>query len=211
MTRGVVSVRPDDSVIVAAGRMFEGDFDGLPVVDDKGILVGLVTQSNLISKQTNIHIPTLLIFLNKFDLYKKDRKFIGEQMEVVNNLRVRDVMNPEPPLVYEGESVERTFMQLSRTHGLSPTSVVNLSKHLLGVVTRYDILKTYNNKMQNSGWTLADARVNDEKVVKFLDDFNKKFIFISRWRAHMWLFINLAFLIAGIYLATLAIIRIQVV
>ncbi len=210
MVSKVVTVSPDDSVLTAAKLMSENKFDGLPVIDADGTLQGLVTQSNLISRSGNVHVPTLLTLINKFDLYRKDRKLIDAQLKVINSLKVSDVMNPEPPLIYSGESVEKAFMQLSSTHGSSPTSVVDISKRLLGVITRFDILKTYTGKIGNSGWAVNDTRLEDKRVDSFINDFSSKFLFISRWRTRMWLAINIAFLLGGIYIATLAIVRVHV-
>lgn len=47
MTRKVLSVRPDTSIIDAAQIMLEGKVSGLPVLDSGGQLVGMLTESDV--------------------------------------------------------------------------------------------------------------------------------------------------------------------
>ncbi|MFB6090665.1 MAG: CBS domain-containing protein [Halobellus sp.] len=48
MTEDVETVSPDDDVSEVLGRLAEADFNGFPVVDDDGALVGIVTQHDLV-------------------------------------------------------------------------------------------------------------------------------------------------------------------
>ena len=48
MTREVVTVRPDTPVLIAARQMLERKISGLPVVDDAGCVVGIVTEHDLL-------------------------------------------------------------------------------------------------------------------------------------------------------------------
>lgn len=47
MTRPVVSVRPDTTVMALAGLMEAHPFNGLPVVDESGVVQGVVTRGDL--------------------------------------------------------------------------------------------------------------------------------------------------------------------
>lgn len=47
MTRKVMSVGPDVSIIDAAEMMMRNKVSGLPVIDDQGQLVGMVTESDI--------------------------------------------------------------------------------------------------------------------------------------------------------------------
>jgi CBS domain-containing protein len=46
MTRDIISVRPESKAHAAAALMLENKISSLPVVDEKGTLVGLVTQTD---------------------------------------------------------------------------------------------------------------------------------------------------------------------
>jgi len=49
MTENVVTIRPTDSVRSAIERLLSEQISGLPVVDDKGKLVGIVTEFALLA------------------------------------------------------------------------------------------------------------------------------------------------------------------
>ena len=50
MTLQVASVSPDESVAVAARLMLQKKISGLPVVDDRGNLVGVVTEGDFLRR-----------------------------------------------------------------------------------------------------------------------------------------------------------------
>lgn len=50
MQRSVETASPDASVLAVARRLVEGGLTGLPVIDDAGTLVGVVTEYDVISK-----------------------------------------------------------------------------------------------------------------------------------------------------------------
>jgi CBS domain-containing protein len=50
MTPHVVSVAPEESVLVAARLMLQKKISGLPVVDDFGNLVGVVTEGDFLRR-----------------------------------------------------------------------------------------------------------------------------------------------------------------
>lgn len=47
MSRNVVTLNPDDSIIDAAQLMLDNKVSGLPVVDDHGKLIGILTESDI--------------------------------------------------------------------------------------------------------------------------------------------------------------------
>jgi CBS domain-containing protein len=66
MTRHVISVRPDCEVVAAAQLMLQNRISGLPVVDDRGKLVGIVTEGDMLRRRetrTERRRPRWLEFL----------------------------------------------------------------------------------------------------------------------------------------------------
>lgn len=61
MTRNVITVKPDDTIIHAAELMLNHKIGGLPVVDEKGHVVGMLTESDifkmLIESRTKAIMP----------------------------------------------------------------------------------------------------------------------------------------------------------
>jgi len=85
MTRNPITVRPDDTVEHAAQLMLENTISGLPVVDDTGQLVGILTQSDVF--RAFMHITGIQQGGVQFALRLEDRP--GLIKEVVDILRGR--------------------------------------------------------------------------------------------------------------------------
>jgi len=66
MTRDVITVRPDAMIEDLARLLVKHDISGVPVVDEKGTLKGIVTENDLITKNSRLHLPTIL---RLFDAY----------------------------------------------------------------------------------------------------------------------------------------------
>ena len=60
MTTEVISVKKDTSLHELAKILYENHINGVPVVDDDGLLVGIICESDLIRKNKKLHIPTAL-------------------------------------------------------------------------------------------------------------------------------------------------------
>ncbi len=54
MTRDLITVSPDTEIVHAAKLLLEKGINGIPVVDKKGELVGIICQSQ---NQDDLHIP----------------------------------------------------------------------------------------------------------------------------------------------------------
>jgi len=66
MTTDVITVSPD-ATVEELGRLFiEKQISGAPVVDAAGKLFGVVTENDLISKNSRLHIPTVLRLFDAF-------------------------------------------------------------------------------------------------------------------------------------------------
>ena len=63
MTANVITVTPETEIVQAARMLLDNRINGLPVVDAKGRLVGIVCQSDLIVQQKRVRVPSLFTFL----------------------------------------------------------------------------------------------------------------------------------------------------
>ncbi len=66
MAEKVITVTPE-TTIEELGRIFiEKGISGSPVLDAEGRLFGIITENDLISKNTRLHIPTILRLFDAF-------------------------------------------------------------------------------------------------------------------------------------------------
>lgn len=141
MTRTVVSVRPETPIAEAAKALQEHQLDGVPVVDEENILVGILTEYDLVSKGTLVHLPTFQKVLQNLSF--EDRKPIQEIKEVMK-LTVRDVMNTEPLTLSPDQTMSDAVTLFHEHHRVNPVPVINEDRKVVGVLSRWDIVKLFH-------------------------------------------------------------------
>src|SRR3989338_1931853 len=137
MTRKVISVSPETSLMKAADILSRNYLRGLPVVTAEGRVVGLLTEHDFITKGSAMHLPTLLKLIGHLDIYWKDKDLIRKDIKNMFSLRVADVMEKNPPILPQDASVEDLLAIFNQYHGVSPILITDQSSRLAGVVSRY--------------------------------------------------------------------------
>jgi CBS-domain-containing membrane protein len=92
MTRHVITVSPTTPIHNAARLMVEHGVSGLPVVDDDGRLVGIISEGDLILRQTRQHERPWWrwFFENGEQLAREYQKAVGTTVGEVMTLRGHD-------------------------------------------------------------------------------------------------------------------------
>ena len=144
MTKKVITVSPQTPIVEAIGTLLQGGFNGLPVIDDKGFLVGVVTEYNFIISGSNIHLPTLLKLFDQLDTYKKDQYLIKNDLKQILTLTVNDVMNKEPLTLPETATFEEVIKLFKAHHRVNPIPVIDKDNRVIGVVSRFDVLRPFH-------------------------------------------------------------------
>ena len=208
MTSKVITVSPQTPIVEAIGVLLQGNFNGLPVVDDKGFLVGILTEYNFIVGSSSIHLPTLVKLFDQLDTYKKDQYLIKDELKEILALSVNDVMNKDPLTLSPNDSIEKLAEAFKEHHTVNPIPVVDEVKHLVGIVSRSDLLKFFGDRnIQIKHDTEAEV---DKSVAIFVKNFENRFTFVSKGRAKWWLVASILFALVGFAIAWLLILRVDV-
>ncbi len=198
MTKNVVSVTPETSLMEAANVLYKGGFNGAPVVDGKNRLIGILTEYDLIQKGTSFHIPTFLKLIKEFNVYRKDKQFINEELKNIFSVKVKDIMNPEPLTINPDASMDEAVRLFSEHHRVNPIPVTDSSNTVVGIISRCDILQLYAPSPDLSKFLKTNQeRHYDKEVDEFLNKFEKRFVFVSKFRTRFWLLFSAIFLIIG--------------
>ena len=148
MTKEVISLEPNDSIEKATELFEKHNFDGFPVVEE-GKLVGIVTAYDMVNESYATHLPLLAEILEDISNDKKDRKHLEEQFKKVKSIKIKDMMNIDPLVVRFDVSVEELAKEFIQHHRVNPIPVVDADKNLLGIVSRFDILRFFDEKYFN--------------------------------------------------------------
>lgn len=125
MSPDVITVTPDTLLLEAAKLMREYDIRRLPVVDDEGDLVGIVTFGDVreasASDETSLGVWELNFILAKLD--------------------IKRVMTPNPITVHTTDTIA-TAAELMLEHKISGLPVIDPADgRLVGIITESDIFR----------------------------------------------------------------------
>lgn len=137
MTRDVITVNPSMTIEEFARILMKNQISGAPVVDEKGSLIGIATENDLITQNKRLHIPTILRLFDAFiplgtsRLEREIKKITATTVEEICTKKVVTV-DPETPL----EEIA-TIMTEKKIH-LIP--VIKDGK-IVGIIGKRDIIK----------------------------------------------------------------------
>jgi CBS domain-containing protein len=139
MTKDVVTVSPDTGIGHAAELLLERGFNGVPVVDGTGKLVGLLCQTDLVAQQKKFPVPSIFTFLDGVISFTS-MKHLEKEIQKITAMTVADAMTPNPVTVGPETSIEEagTIMVDRNFHTLP---VVDEGE-LVGIVGKEDVLRT---------------------------------------------------------------------
>src|SRR3989344_6786781 len=125
MTSKVISVGPTMPLLEAHDIIAKNNLDGVPVVDEENRLVGILTEYDLLTKGSALHLPTFQKILTQLKIYQKDHGDLSDDIERLKKLTVADVMNSEPLTLSESVSFEDVVNTFRDNHRVNPIPVVN--------------------------------------------------------------------------------------
>ena len=139
MTRELITVSPGTEIVHATKLLLENRINGVPVTDEKGKLVGILCQSDLIAQQKKLPIPSFFTFLNGL-IPLTSMKQIEKQVQKIAAVTVAQAMTPNPVTVQPDTNIE-AMAALMVDQSFHTIPVVEEGE-LLGIVGKEDILKT---------------------------------------------------------------------
>ncbi|HUV51210.1 MAG TPA: CBS domain-containing protein [Anaerolineae bacterium] len=139
MNTNLITVTPDMDISRAAKILFDNRINGVPVVDDNGGLVGILCQSDLITQQKKLPIPTIFTFLDGL-IRLTSVKQIEKQVRKIAALTVLEAMTPKPVTVRPDTGLE-TVAALMVDSNFHTLPVVEDSC-LVGIIGKADVLRT---------------------------------------------------------------------
>lgn len=138
MTRDVITVRPDTPVAEAAKLLLDKRVNGLPVVDDADTLVGIICQSDLITQQKKLPLPTYFTLLDGL-IPLTSLGSVERQIKKMSATVVKDAMTLDPVSVSPDSDIQEVA-NLMVEKNFHTIPVVRDGK-LAGIVGKEDILR----------------------------------------------------------------------
>ena len=107
MTRDIVKVMPDTSVSEIALLMSQHRISGVPVVDEQDRVLGVVTELDMIVRNTRFKLPAFFTLLNA-TIYLETPAHLKERLHHMLGLTAREIMS-ENVMTVNGGRQHRGF------------------------------------------------------------------------------------------------------
>lgn len=139
MVRDVITVHQNDSIESVARILVSHNISGVPVVNDAGNLVGMVTEGDLLYKEVNPRLPDYVNVLGAIIFYNGVEQFHDDFKKLIAG-RAREIMSNEVITVSEDTELQEVA-QIMVENGIKRVPVVKDQK-MIGIISRYDMIKT---------------------------------------------------------------------
>jgi CBS domain-containing protein len=158
MTTDVETVSPDDDVSEVLGRLARADFNGFPVVDETGDVVGIVTQHDLVglfqTKDRTLWIPIGFPPFMETLTYAIDVSWddldLGVDLLRNTNKPIREIMTTDVVTVDPDAAVDEILELLTDDErDINRLPVIDESG-LVGVIARQDVLRALRDERRSA-------------------------------------------------------------
>ena len=143
MNKNVITVQEDSSIEEAAGILTEYKISGAPVVNKQGKIVGMVTEGDLLHKETNPRTPAFLNILGAF-IYVRGIERYREDFKKLAATSTSEIMTTDV-ITASGDMEIEDVAALMVEHGIKRVPVVE-NGNIIGIISRADIIKTLAKK-----------------------------------------------------------------
>ncbi|ADU62753.1 MAG: CBS domain-containing protein [Pseudodesulfovibrio sp.] len=139
MTAKCITLTPDTDIATAARVLLENKINGAPVIDEKGTVVGVLCQADLVAQQKKITLPSFFTLLDGvFPLSSHDE--LEREITKIAALKVAEAMTAAPTVIAPDTGIDdiATMMANKKLYTLPVLD----NGRLVGVVGKEDVLKT---------------------------------------------------------------------
>ena len=140
MTTDVMTVKKETPLSELAEILIQNHINGVPVVDDEGLLIGIICESDLIRKDKKLHIPTVVALFDAV-FYLESSKKMEKEIQQFSATTVEDLFTRKVVTVDEKTPIDEiaTLMTQEKYY----TIPVMDGERLVGVVGKGDVIRTF--------------------------------------------------------------------
>jgi len=139
MTADPVTVSPQTSLQEAIQILAEKEISGLPVVDEKGQLVGVISETDLTWQATGVDTPPYVMFLDSV-IYLQNPLKHNEEVHKALGQTVGEAMSDRPTTI-KGSDPVREAARIMHDKKVRRLPVVDDDSKLIGMITQGDVIK----------------------------------------------------------------------
>ena len=139
MQTEVKTIPADADIKAIAKILWENKISGAPVVDQNGKMIGVVSEGDLLHKETNPRVPDAIGILGAIIFYNGVKQYDNDFKKLIAT-NARQIMTKDVITISQEATIgEAATIMVNKKINRLP--VVEAGK-LVGIVTRIDIIKT---------------------------------------------------------------------
>jgi CBS domain-containing protein len=139
MTKDVITVKRETTLRELAEIFETSHFGSLPVVDDAGTPIGIITESDLIEQGRSLHIPTVISLFDWVIPLGGERR-LERDLQKITAQTVGEIFSSELISISPSDPLSKAADIMSE-HKLHALPVLE-GKKLVGIVARIDIIRS---------------------------------------------------------------------
>lgn len=139
MTREPILVTPQTALEEAVKILAAKKIGGLPVVDDSGKLVGVISEGDLMWQEAEVKLPSYIMLLDSV-IYLENPGRYQRDLHKALGQTVGEVMSNNP-LTVKPEKTVKDAARILNEKRIDRLPVIDDSGKVVGIITRGDIVR----------------------------------------------------------------------
>ena len=143
MTTDVIVANKNDIIANVANLLIKEKIGGLPVVDEENKVVGIISETDIMKKESHVDSPRMLNFIQGI-IFLDDMKNFEDEMRSIAAYKVEDLISKDIITVNENDTFDYVA-NVMINKSINRVPVVDENNFLKGIICRYDIIKAMYN------------------------------------------------------------------
>ncbi|QSJ17219.1 CBS domain-containing protein [Nostoc sp. UHCC 0702] len=139
MSHNPIVVKAETPLKEAVQIIAERRISGLPVVDDAGKLVGIISETDLMWQETGVTPPAYIMFLDSV-IYLQNPATYERDLHKALGQTVGEVMSKNPITISPDKTV-KDAARLMHDRNIHRLPVLDSAGQVIGILTRGDIIR----------------------------------------------------------------------
>lgn len=140
MSADPIVVSPEMPLPKAIKILAEKRISGLPVVNEAGQLVGVISESDLMWQETGVTPPAYIMLLDSVVFLENPARYEAELHKALGQT-VGEVMTPAPIVTITPEQTLSQAARLMHDRNVHRLPVLNTTGQVIGILTRGDVVR----------------------------------------------------------------------
>lgn len=138
MQTNVITISPNTEIKDIAKTLYDNRISGVPVIDLFGNLAGIVSEGDLLHKETNPRIPDAIGFLGALIYYRGVKQYESDFKKLVA-LTASEIMTQNVITIGKDATIEEAAT-LMINRNVKRLPVMENGK-MIGIISRMDVIK----------------------------------------------------------------------